>query len=83
MILVIYQWYHIVNQIVQSALKRFRIFSNLYDFQRVGIPITCINEWTGEAVPHCHGKVSSYIPTPKVIRSCYCYVANFEFTGWL
>ena len=42
-----------------TALKRFRIFSILFDSQRVGTPI--IKEWTGVAVPCCHGKSSSYI----------------------
>ena len=51
-----------------TALKRFRIFSNLFDSQRVGTPI--LNEWTGVAVLCCHGKDSSYISTSKVIRSC-------------
>ena len=37
-----------------TALKRFRIVSNLFDSQRVGTPI--INEWTGVAVLCCHGK---------------------------
>ena len=42
--------------------------SNLFDFQRVGTPI--INECTSVAVPCCHGRSSSCIPTSKVIRSC-------------
>ena len=37
-----------------NALKRFCIFSNLFDSQRVGTPI--INEWTGVAVLCYHGK---------------------------
>ena len=37
-----YQRYHIVDKIVQFAVKRFRIFSNLFNFQCVGSPI--INE---------------------------------------
>ena len=51
-----------------TALKRFCIFSNLFDSQRVGTPL--INEWTGVAVLCYHGKKSSCIPTSKVIRSC-------------
>ena len=51
-----------------TALKRFLIFSILFDFQGVGTPI--INEWTGVVVLCCHGKNSSYIPTSKVIKSC-------------
>ena len=51
------------------ALKRCRIFSNLFDSQRVGTPI--INEWTGVAVLYvAMEKSSSHIPTSKVIRSC-------------
>ena len=43
-----------------TALKRFRIFSNLIDFQRV--VVLC-----------CQGKkYRSYIPTSKFIRSCSC-----------
>ena len=34
--------------------KRFCIFSNLFDSQRVGTPI--INEWTCVAMLCCHGK---------------------------
>ena len=37
-----------------TAVKRFRIISNLFDSRRVGIPM--INELTGEAVRCCHGK---------------------------
>ena len=38
-----------------TALKRFSIFSNLFDSQRVRQPI--INEQTGVAVLCCHGKI--------------------------
>ena len=48
-----------------TALKRFRIFLNLFDFQRVGTPI--INRWTGVAVLCCHEKSSSYIPNQKLL----------------
>ena len=52
-----------------TALKRFRIFSILFDSQRVGTPI--INEWTNVAVLYVAMETSSsYIPTLKVIRSC-------------
>ena len=40
-----YQRHHIVDKIVQFALKRFRILSNYCDSQRAGAPITneCIS----------------------------------------
>ena len=47
-----------------TALKRFRIFSILFDSQRVGTP-NIINEWTGVAVLCCDGKSSFYIPHQK------------------
>ena len=73
-ILVMYARYHIVDKIVQFALKRFRIFSNSFNFRRLGTPI--INERTGAPVLCCHGKSSSYIPTFKVIRTCsYGYIS--------
>ena len=50
-----YQRYHFDDKIVQFALKRFRIFSNLFNYQRVSTYI--INEGTGTAVLCCHGKV--------------------------
>ena len=61
---------NVVNQIVQSAPERFRIFSNSFDSERVGT--LSINEETGVAVLHVcsHGKGSSYIPISEVIRSC-------------
>ena len=37
-----------------TALKRFRIFSNLFNSQCVGTPI--INEYTGLPMLCCHGK---------------------------
>ena len=51
-----------------TALKRFCIFSNLFDSQGVGTSI--IIESTGVAVSVAMEKNSSYIPTSKVIRSC-------------
>ena len=44
-----YQGHHIVGEIVQFALKRFRIFSNYFDSQRVGAPIT--NECSSGMLP--------------------------------
>ena len=43
-----------------TALRRFRIFSNLYNSQSVGTPI--INELTDIAVLCCHGKSIIYAP---------------------
>ena len=65
---------YIGDKIVQFSLKRFRIFSNLFNSQCVGTPI--INERTGTAVLCCHGKSSSYSPTTKVIcYICYGYIS--------
>ena len=52
-----YHRHDIVNQFIQSAQMKFRIFSNLFDFQRVGTTSTCVE------VLFCHGKSSSHIPT--------------------
>ena len=49
-----YERHHTFNQNIQSPLKTFLIFLNLFDSQRVGTPI--INERTGVAVICCHGK---------------------------
>ena len=59
-----------VIELYSPLLKHFVSFSNLFDSQRVGTPITV--EWTGVPVLCCHGKSSSYIPTSEVhvIRSC-------------
>ena len=37
-----YHSHYIVNQFVQSGMMKFHIFSNLFDFQRLGS--TSINE---------------------------------------
>ena len=60
-----------------TALKRFRIFPNLFDSQRVGTPI--INEWTGVAVYVAMEKSSSNIPTSKMIRSCSYGQTSYSF----
>ena len=46
--------YQNVKQVYITALKIFRIFSNLFDSQRVSTPI--INKWTDVAVQCYHVK---------------------------
>ena len=58
-ILEMYHRHHFVDWIVQFALKRFRLFSNLIDSQRVGTP--SMNEWTGASELCWHGKSSIFL----------------------